>query len=254
MSVFGLQTCTLGRQHVAHEHAYHQLILASSGTTELALEHRGQRITRELGCLIPTACRHEYLGDGRNQTLVLDVPLAKLERLACADELQRLFERPRFFAVSPQLQRLTATLMTQAEQAPALHDEIATLLLRALYLQLHDQQLKRAEPRPPARSRLDLARLDAWIDAHLDAAIRVETLAELCALSPGHFHACFREATGLTPLAYVQRRRLDHARGLVAASQLSLGHIAGLVGFRDQGSFSRAYRRRFGEAPSQARR
>ncbi len=35
---------------------------------------------------------------------------------------------------------------------------------------------------------------------------------------------------------------------------LSLGHIAYLVGFRDQGSFSRVYRRRFQVAPSLDRR
>ncbi len=101
--------------------------------------------------------------------------------------------------------------------------------------------------------RLDLARLDAWLDQHLADEIRVEQLAALCALSPGHFHSCFRELTGVTPLAYVQRRRLEHARTLVRHSTLSLGHIAMLVGFRDQGSFSRAYRRYFELSPSSDR-
>lgn len=76
----------------------------------------------------------------------------------------------------------------------------------------------------------------------------------LCALSPGHFHALFRALVGITPLAHVQQRRLDHARSLVRHSGLSLGHIASLVGFRDQGSFSRAYRRHFETSPYAERR
>ena len=139
--------------------------------------------------------------------------------------------------------------------APGLQNEIAILLLRALTMYLHD-----ATPAAVGQlgqhcisERLDLARLDAWLDQHLADEIRVEQLASLCALSPGHFHSCFRELTGVTPLAYVQRRRLEHARTLVRHSTLSLGHIAMLVGFRDQGSFFRAYRRYFELSPSSDR-
>ncbi|BBI59644.1 hypothetical protein HSBAA_09500 [Vreelandella sulfidaeris] len=147
----------------------------------------------------------------------------------------------------PALNQLTHALANQLEQCPALQNEIAILLLRALTMYLHD-----ATPAAAGQlgqhcisERLDLARLDAWLDQHLADEIRVEQLAALCALSPGHFHTCFRELTGVTPLAYVQRRRLEHARTLVRHSALSLGHVAMLVGFRDQGSFSRAYRRYF---------
>ena len=42
-------------------------------------------------------------------------------------------------------------------------------------------------------------------------------------------------------------------RTLVRHSAMSLGHIAMLVGFRDQGSFSRAYRRYFDISPSSDR-
>ncbi|MGQ4877197.1 helix-turn-helix domain-containing protein [Billgrantia sp. LNSP4103-1] len=257
MALLDLRTSNLGQEHVAHAHSHHQLILATCGTTELTIEGIGDRVTGGRGCLIPCAHHHEYQGDGRNRTLVLDVSLAALGDLHDGDGLQRLFDRPRFFPVSSRLNHLAVTLMSQLEQFPALHSEIAALLLRALYLQLEDEL-----PGPPsafshgrrASERIDLERLDAWIDRHLADEIRVDQLAARCALSPGHFHALFRDLTGVTPLAHVQRRRLEHARALVRHSGLSLGHIATLVGFRDQGSFSRAYRRQFEMSPSTERR
>lgn len=255
MSFFQLRTCTLTQQHVAHEHNHHQLILATSGVTELCIEHRGERITRARGCLIPSTHHHEYQGDGNNRTLVLDVPLAGLTVMRGGEQVERLFDAPRFFAVTPQLQRLTATLLDQVDATPQLHDEIANLLLRALHLSLHDSVESRGGKRPRrGGERLDLARLDAYIDAHLGDEIRVEDLAALCAMSPGYFHACFRQTIGQTPLAYVQCRRLMQARRLVHDTELALGHIAQVVGFRDQGSFSRAYRRQFDVAPSSQRR
>lgn len=257
MTLFDLRADNLGQAHVAHAHDHHQLILATCGTTELSIEGRGDRITGSRGCLIPCGRHHDYRGDGRNRTFVLDIPATSLPALRDGEAIERLFERPRFFSVPPRLNRLAASLMQQLECCPALHSEIAALLLRALYLHLESQPLSEdtgAALGPGLRERLDLGRLDAWIDHHLADEIRVEQLAALCALSAGHFHACFRELTGMTPLAYVQRRRLDHARTLVTHSGLSLGHIASLVGFRDQGSFSRAYRRCFEVSPSVARR
>ncbi|GHE22073.1 helix-turn-helix transcriptional regulator [Halomonas urumqiensis] len=257
MAYLDLRATTLDQVHVAHAHDFHQLILATCGVTELAVEGREERVTASRGCLIPTASRHEYEGDGRNRTLVLDIPLQSLSSLRNADSIARMFERPRFFTIPPQLHQLAGSLMLQLEQCPALHSEIAALLLRAIYLHFESEPLAADLDYPLAHrpcERLDLARLDTWIDRHLADEIRVEQLAALCALSVGHFHSRFRQVMGVTPQAYVQQRRLDHARTLVCHSDLSLGHIASLVGFRDQGSFSRAYRRRFDAAPSVARR
>lgn len=261
MAILDLRTCNLGQEHIAHAHTHHQLILATCGVTELEIEGAGDRVTGARGCLIPSSYHHEYEGDGLNRTLVLDVALDDLEPLRDADAMQRLFERPQFFTVPTRLNQLAATLMVQLEQFPALHSEIAALLLRALYLHLNPRLEQgpaiTGNGHPPMRvasERIDLGRLNTWIDRHLADDIRVEELAGLCALSPGHFHGRFRETFGTTPLAYVQRRRLEHARTLVRHSNLSLGHIASLVGFRDQGSFSRAYRRHFDVTPSAVRR
>ncbi|MCW4153351.1 AraC family transcriptional regulator [Halomonas sp. 18H] len=256
MSLIDLRATNLAREYVAHAHGHHQLILATRGATELSIEGSGERVTGSRGCLIPCSHHHEYLGDGNNRTFVLDIPVASLPSLRDASEMERLFDKPRFFGVPPELNRLADSLMQQLEQCPALHSEIAALLLRALYLHLESQPLSEQGAAYAAGrdGRLDMPSLDAWIDRHLAEEIRVESLATQCALSVGHFHACFRDRMGMTPLAYVQQRRLNHARTLVNHSGLSLGQIAALVGFRDQGSFSRAYRRAFEVSPSSERR
>ncbi|MFD2437713.1 cupin domain-containing protein [Modicisalibacter luteus] len=71
----------------------------------------GERITRERGCLIPSTYHHEYVGDGANRTLVMDIPLANLGLTSCADEVGRLFERPRFFEVPVALYQLANGLL-----------------------------------------------------------------------------------------------------------------------------------------------
>lgn len=257
MALVHLRACTLTPHHVSHEHAYHQLILATSGVTELSIEHRGERITKHCGCLIPSAYHHDYEGDGQNRTLVLDIPLAGLASMEHGSELERLFDKPRFYRITPQLHQLAQGLMGQVVQTPQLQSDIASLLMKALYHQLYSDDSAsdptQAKHRLKGRNRIDMAQIDQFIDIHLADPISVEAMAKLCALSPGHFHLCFRELTGRTPLGYVQERRLNHARSLVQETRLPLLSVAELVGFADQGSFSRAFRRQFGLAPSRAR-
>jgi AraC-like DNA-binding protein len=257
MAFVHLRASTLTRSRVAHEHAYHQLILATSGVTELSIEHTGERITAERGCLIPSTYHHEYIGDGNNRTLVLDLPLASIAAFGCGDELDRLFSRPCFYSVSTQLHDLAHGLMKQVEKTPHLQSDIACLLLRALYHQLYNDDAittsRDMAHRLKGRDRIDMTRIDQFIDVHLAHPITVDALAELCALSPGHFHSCFRQVCRQTPLHYVQQRRLAHARSLILDTHLPLASVADLVGFRDQGSLSRAFRRQFGLSPSQAR-
>ena len=194
--------------------------------------------------MIPSSRHHEYPGDGGNRTLVLDIPVKHLAVLEKGSEIERLFDKPRFFTVPPALNQLTHALTNQLEQCPALQNEIAVLLLRALYMYLQDEP-KQVADQIGVRcisERLNLERLDAWLDQHLADNIRVERIRRIMCTKPwAIFMPAFRDLTGVTPLAYVQRRRLEHARTLVRHSALSLGHIAMLVGFRDQGSFSRAY-------------
>lgn len=49
---------------------------------------------------------------------------------------------------------------------------------------------------------------------------------------------------------YLIGRRLQFARGLLAASRLPVTEVCHAAGFRDLTHFSRSYRRRYGSAPS----
>ncbi|WP_148861545.1 helix-turn-helix transcriptional regulator [Marinobacter fonticola] len=256
MSIVSLQARTLDTHWVSHAHDYHQLIFATSGQTELSIEGRGDRITQETGCLIPSGHHHDYLGDGNNRTLVIDVPTQCLPMLAHSDDVERLFEKPSFYTVPSPLRQLGTALASQAREQPGLHDEIALLIIRSIYLGRFDDAPSPTPHSAVRRRRFteeSLDRVEQYVDAHLDAEIHVNDLARLCFLSPGYFHQAFRDFTGMTPMAYVSQRRMARARALLESSALPVCLIASQVGFRDQGSFSRACRRHFGVAPSQLR-
>jgi AraC family transcriptional regulator len=93
------------------------------------------------------------------------------------------------------------------------------------------------------------------IDAHLADDLRLETLADVAAFSPFHFHRVFRAWTGETLLDFVRRRRLETAGGrLRHAPRDSITTIAFAVGFESGEAFSRAFKLHFGMTPTAWRR
>lgn len=86
-----------------------------------------------------------------------------------------------------------------------------------------------------------------------DPDLRLDDIAESVGLSTGFFHRAFKRTTDETPLAYIQRKRIEHAMQLLAAPDLSISAIAIRVGFWSPSHFARLFRRRTGITPSQYR-
>jgi AraC family transcriptional regulator len=98
-------------------------------------------------------------------------------------------------------------------------------------------------------------RVMEFIDRHLDQALDLETLAGVAHFSPFHFHRLFVAWTGETLGDYLRRRRLElAAMRLLAQPRVPVLDIALAVGFGSGEAFTRAFRSRFGQAPSGWRR
>lgn len=82
----------------------------------------------------------------------------------------------------------------------------------------------------------------------------IEEVARQLQISPFHFTRQFEAVFGVTPHQYRIQVRLDRAKQLLAAGQLSVTDICMEIGFSSLGSFSMLFTRRFGETPSAYRR
>jgi AraC family transcriptional regulator len=92
------------------------------------------------------------------------------------------------------------------------------------------------------------------IEAHLDRPIRNEDLAAIVRLNPSHFCRAFRNSLGEPPHAYVIRRRVERAQGLMLSTDASLSDIALDCGLADQSHLTRLFRRIVGDSPRAWRR
>ncbi|MET0535542.1 MAG: helix-turn-helix transcriptional regulator [Steroidobacter sp.] len=81
-------------------------------------------------------------------------------------------------------------------------------------------------------------------------AISLTGLAEIAGVSRFHFARMFRRSTGETPMAYLERVRLERAQRMIQEGEHTLAEIAAAVGYADQAHFTRRFRRYFGCTPA----
>jgi AraC family transcriptional regulator len=94
----------------------------------------------------------------------------------------------------------------------------------------------------------------AYVDAHIAGRVLVLNLSAVVNLSEAHFSRMFKRTFGLSPHAFVLRRRLELAARLMLESTESLTGIALCCGFTDQAHLCKHFRRSMGEPPAAWRR
>ncbi len=100
-----------------------------------------------------------------------------------------------------------------------------------------------------AAVRAPLRELQAWMTDNLDADLAVGALADRAHMSERHFARAFKDETGMTPAAYVERLRVERARLLLESTPAPVATVATRCGFGTVETMRRAFARRVGVSP-----
>ncbi|CAH1195050.1 HTH-type transcriptional activator RhaS [Paenibacillus auburnensis] len=88
------------------------------------------------------------------------------------------------------------------------------------------------------------------IENHLDQPLSIESVADSFNMSKYYFHRLFSAIMGSSLNNYILSRRLNASLQYIQSGELSLTDIAYQLNFGAQSSFTRAFKRQYGMAPS----
>lgn len=93
-----------------------------------------------------------------------------------------------------------------------------------------------------------------WLSRHFSVASPVEAMIKRSKLAERTFKRRFAAATGLTPIAYVQRLRIEDAKRRLERTDTPIDEISWRVGYEDPAFFRRLFKRTTGLAPGAYRK
>ncbi|WP_138493637.1 AraC family transcriptional regulator [Paenibacillus pinistramenti] len=103
-------------------------------------------------------------------------------------------------------------------------------------------------------SLMHLANAISYIEDHYLEQITLEDIAEKSAISVRHLNRIFRAYYQTTPIAYLQRLRLERASTLLKQTNLSITEISYECGFNDSNYLTRLFKKTYGISPKTMRK
>lgn len=100
----------------------------------------------------------------------------------------------------------------------------------------------------------DIARVLKLLRSQPEVRWKIDDLARAAGMSRTSFTTRFRTAVGESPISYLTQLRLTRAAGYLATTTKNVRHVAHLVGYDNEASFSKAFTRAFGRPPGDYRR
>jgi AraC-like DNA-binding protein len=108
----------------------------------------------------------------------------------------------------------------------------------------------------PARATQDrsLRRAVAYVHKHFTEPLRMPQVAKIAGFAPNYFSQLFKRRERMTFEQYVLQLRIEHAKQLLAVTDLSAERVAHLSGFAMRQYFHRVFKEVVGKTPAQFRR
>lgn len=100
----------------------------------------------------------------------------------------------------------------------------------------------------------DLIRLLRFIENHMGEAVSLSDLARFSGLSRSNIGRLFRRHLKTTPVAWITRVKLEHAKRLLAAGSMPIGRVGAAVGIADPFYFSKLFKKTTGLSAKAYRR
>lgn len=221
------------------------------GRTHTAISYRlrgnstfytnGQELVAETGSVtyIPPGVDYRHKTDTPEQVIILHLQSmgkaeSQIEVVGQVPELEPMFRR----------------LLEIWEEGNATSYNRCMALLYQIFTQLQDQQEQDA-PSVPASIAPGIQRMQKNFR---DPRLTVAELAQACFVSEVYFRRVYRVYAGESPLQTILNLRFRYARNLLRSGYYTPKQAAELSGFSDVKYFRVAFKKRYGETPSEYNR
>jgi len=164
------------------------------------------------------------------------------------DARSRSYSSPeKFGAAGEQAQRITQLVDPQAPRSPLWPQELQARLIQ-LMVETNDQLC-----RPPAINFQQhmVEQIRHFIDQHYPQPFSIADLAAMVRCTPNHLNTVFRNYQRMPIHQYILEKRLTLAQQLLRQGNMQIKEVAFRCGFADPLYFSRLYRKKFGQPPTQ---
>ena len=103
------------------------------------------------------------------------------------------------------------------------------------------------------KGKVKIDHLIKWMSENYNSDISLETMATYIGCSPAYTSKLFKKETGCDIITYLSGLRIEHAKELLCTTQITIAEVAAFVGFNNQQTFIRNFKKLTGLTPTEYR-
>lgn len=207
---------------ITHSHPHAQLVFPLQGEMDVNMERSEFIVDEKSVFLLPFGHEHSFKVDGKNQFLIMDIPsyMFEMKKMDLSDGIKCEFNE--------KWKAIRFLLLDEMHGGLPSGDALSKLF----YYFIPDMVTKKE---PPSIQ---------YIQEHYNQNIDIETLARIENYSVTYYGEWFKKETGMSPVEFIQIRRIDRAKELLQGTSLSIMQIACEVGYDYESSFTKVFKLR----------
>lgn len=260
---FSITKCNSKKAEPIHTHEFIELVYIQSGKVTHEINGRQYPLKHGDILFMNFGCTHAFFSDTEycyinilfSPEMLTDTENAlSLLTLTTFNEMRNDadFGKLTFFGGErTEIEEIISTMLLEYKEQPSHWEQVLSNYLQTLLIKM----LRKTEEGLDKKEISDMWReLSQYIDQNLGSKLTLSSLAEKCFYNPSYFSRCFKEKFGMTMTEYITRKRLDHAKELLAATDLSIEEISERCGFSDRAACTHAFSKYLGANPKDFRK
>jgi len=236
-----------------HTHPFTEFFYVVNGTGKFRIEDTNYDVTEGDLVLINPQVVHTETSLVANPLEYVVLGIQGVKLLTSIDSTKG-FNIVSFNEAKEVISNYLESILVEAKNQENGYEDVCQALLNILLINLMrrtqitprvDDTDKNANPKAVEAKR--------YIDEHFRENINLDTIAESVVVNKYYLSHIFSQAYGVSPLQYVQTRRLEDSKYLLRTSSYTLKQIAAMSGFSSLSYFTQRFTKVEGICPSNYR-
>ena len=244
-----------------HSHSQHTIVIGLDNVlkAEWSIDGQFQDLQYNQGdvFIVPAGADHRAYWKQESEGILLSIePASMISTTVDLGNSDRLEIVPQFATSDSRLSQIAQWLLLELHQqqmGSRLYVESLITMLEVHLLRSYSVFKPTIPDYQGGLAKYKLDRAIAFIHENLAGDFKLQDLATLVDLSPYHFARMFKQSTGMTPHQYLVEQRIDRAKELLHQTQIGVGEIGYLVGYKNASHFARVFRQQTRVSPTDYR-
>ncbi len=238
-----------------HTHRHAELFYITGGKGSFQFNTHSCEVSQDDLIVINSNIAHTEISDKENPLSYIVLGISGLETICDKNGNNEFF-------ISKSLDNrnfilpIIKNILIEVESQQEYYKEICEHLFKSMLIYLWRQNRFVYNPLPShnRRNSKECAAIRRYIDIHHKENLTLDDLANYAHINKYYLVHSFTKEYGISPINYLQFKRITESKRLLQETGLSVSQIAGIVGFASSSHFSQCFKRHTFTTPSKFRK